>query len=66
MEAYIAHDKKAGDEKMADLEPLYEKALAGCTKEKFILIDVAGKIDQAKARPDWEEIMQQVFREDKA
>ena len=65
MEAYIAHDAKTGDEKMSDLEPLYEKALEGCTKEKFILVDVAGKIDQAKARPDWDDIKRQVFREDK-
>lgn len=65
MEAYIAHDAKAGDDKMSDLEPLYAKALAGCTKEKSILIDVAGKVAYAKSRFDWDQIKRQVFREDK-
>ena len=66
MEAYLAHERMAGDKKMSELEPLYKKALAGCTKEKFILIDVAGEIDKAKSRSDWDEIMQKIFREDKA
>ena len=34
MEAYVAHDLKVGDELMSTIEPLYEKAVAGCPKEK--------------------------------
>ena len=64
MNAYWANNLKIGDEKMSELEPLYEKALEGCSKEKLILIDVGGKVDEAKARPDWEEIKRKVFEDD--
>jgi hypothetical protein len=30
MEAYIAGDKKTGDEKMEETKPLYATAMAGC------------------------------------
>ena len=53
MEAYIAGDTMAGDAKIEETKPLFEKALAGCGKLTEGIGEWVKKIDAMMARSDW-------------
>ena len=61
MEAYIAGDTMAGDAKIEQTKPLYEKSLAGCGKLTEAIDEWIEKIDAMMARSDWAMIQNQVY-----
>ena len=56
MEAYIAGDKKTGDEKMEETKPLYATAMAGCGQIAESMGAIAKRFDGIQARSDWAQL----------
>ena len=66
MEAYMKGDTETGDKKMADTKPLFETALATCTKVSAAFEEWGKKFDDLKARSDWDQISKQIYEDNKA
>ena len=56
MEAYIAGDKKTGDEKMEETKTLYTTAMAGCGQIAESMGAIAKRFDDIQARSDWAQL----------
>ena len=71
MNAYIAGDFKKGDEFMAKLPSYYDIAInqvygPACEQEKDKLNKIRKKVDDMKAKPDWDQTKQQIYKENKS
>ena len=50
---------------MADTRKLFKQALSGCRQLDFHMNKWARRVKDMKARPDWEQFAEQVYKENK-